>query len=242
VRLSAGLANQMMEYAAGYALSRKLNKKLVLDISSCILSEWGYLLDEFKIPMHNKIIYDVPDADIRSHEDYRNARKQFPNALILVENNQTIYPDCEDRVNHYSGIIEADRWEEEKEIYLCGYFSDRRRFYKDYWKELIDYFVPRTITEEIVNFTHNIKRSISVGVHIRRGDMLAADWAIKMTDDYYKAAIVYFQKRFNNCEFYIFSDDIAYARYILGDDSYLHYVNLTGCDDASVNELYCMSL
>ena len=48
-RISPGLANQMYEYAAAYALSKELKQELALDISECANSSWGYLLDNFNM-------------------------------------------------------------------------------------------------------------------------------------------------------------------------------------------------
>lgn len=63
VGLSAGLANQMYEYAAGYALAKELNQELVLDISACVKSSRGYMLDFFSIPDTKKIVYYGNDSE-----------------------------------------------------------------------------------------------------------------------------------------------------------------------------------
>ena len=66
-RLSPGLANQMMEYAASYALAEELEQELVLDIAECKNSSWGYLIDFFDIPDTKKISYFLVDAEQAGH-------------------------------------------------------------------------------------------------------------------------------------------------------------------------------
>ena len=71
VKISQGLANSMYEFAAGYALSKKLNQELALDISECVVSNacgWGFFLDYFNIPKCKKIVYDLQDVRHIGHE------------------------------------------------------------------------------------------------------------------------------------------------------------------------------
>lgn len=63
VGLSPGLANQMYEYAAAYALANELKQELVLDISECIKASRGYMLDFFSIPDTRKIVYYTNDSE-----------------------------------------------------------------------------------------------------------------------------------------------------------------------------------
>ena len=67
VRLSTGLANQVYEYAAAYAVSKEMKTDLVLDISECLKSPKGFLLDYFNIPRMSKVFYKPIDAENLGH-------------------------------------------------------------------------------------------------------------------------------------------------------------------------------
>lgn len=236
MRISPGLANSMYEFAAAYALARELNQELVLDIAECTVSAWGYSLDYFNIPRVKKMIYPALDATKPEHTDVMG----IPEA---VRNNKMIYVgEADGEYRGYAGLAQASGMNMDKDIYLCGYFFDRDRYYLKYWDEIRALFTLKEQFPEVEKFKDIIRGRVSVGVHIRRGDMLLADWAVKMEDDYYKAAISCCREHFGECIFMIFSDDIEYAQTILGQDSSLYYVHFLGCDDAALKEFICLSL
>ena len=71
VRISPGLANQMYEFMAAYALAKELGQELVVDIAECIDAAWDYCLDYFNIPSVKKIVYHTKDARYIGHLDIR---------------------------------------------------------------------------------------------------------------------------------------------------------------------------
>lgn len=233
--ISPGLANQMYEYAAAYALSRELGQELILDISECMNSPWGYLLDFFAIPQMRKLLYYADDAEHFDHVDIKRIPESLRKRVIVftAENQDgTIRYDHLDNVQ--KNCID--------DIYLCGYFFDRDKYYDKYWNEIRNSFTLKVKIREVERFCNLVKDKISVGVHIRRGDMLLADWAVKMEDNYYRAAIAYCRKHFGKCIFAIFSDDIEYAKEMLGKDSSLYYIHFIGHQDADIAEFICLSL
>lgn len=233
--ISPGLANQMYEYAAAYALSRELGQELILDISECMNSPWGYLLDFFSIPQVQKLLYFADDAEHFDHTDIKRIPEPLRNKVtIFMEENQN-------GTVRYDHLCDAQK-DCLDNIYLCGYFFDRNKFYDKYWNEIKNSFKLNVKIREVEKFCDLIKNKISVGIHIRRGDMLLADWAVSMQDDYYKAAIEYCRKFLGKCHFFIFSDDIAYAKKLLGKDSSLWYIHFVGHQDADIAEFICLSL
>jgi hypothetical protein len=235
VRLSPGLANQMMEYASGYALARKLKQELVLDISECWKAPKGYLLDYFNIPDSRKVVYFPLDSEHLAHIDILGIPEDLRSRV-------DIYKQEDERgIVTYNSLKEV-KSPQPKDIYLCGYFFSRPQYYDRYWKEIRHNFALKYSMREIEQFRKLIKNNVSVGVHIRRGDMLLTDWAVKMEDNYYKAAMAYVKKRVGKCIFCVFSDDIEYAKKILGNDKTIYYVHFLGYDDADIAEFVCLSL
>lgn len=237
VRISSGLANQMYEFASAYALAKELKQELVVDIAECIDSAWDYCLDCFRIPDVRKIIYHTQDVLNMEHSNPKGVLSDLcKGARILVgEENDAGY-------FVYKDLEMAETLQEENNIYMCGYFFARDRYYSKYWDEIRKIFTLSEDSAEISHIKDLIKEKTSVGVHIRRGDMLLADWAIPMEDDYYRAAIECCREHFGECIFLIFSDDIEYAKSILGQDDSLYYVHFLGYSDADINEFVSLSL
>lgn len=243
VRLVGGLCNQIYGYMAGFALAKELKQELVLDIEECIHSAFGYSLDYFKIPSARKMLYSW-DVILTSEQGfYDRLLETFTDAVILVQSDEQKreYMD-NDRIIIYTGLGMADELRGHRNLYMPGYFFEREKYYEKYWLQLRRMFVLKEEKEDIKNFRKMIAGKNSVGVHIRRRDMLLVDWSYKVEDDYYRAAIAYCRKLYDNCAFYIFSDDIAYARKMLGADNDIYYVHFYGYDNASVNEFCCLSL
>lgn len=235
VRISPGLANQMYEFAAAYALSKELGRELVVDISSCYVSAWGYLLDYFNIPPCKKLICVQNGTTEYAHT---NPERLPPRMKEEVE----VWVEDRKGYVRYEGLDKLQNMDKPDTIYLCGYFFDRKRYFKKYWEEIRHNFTLKQKFREVEKFKELINGKTSVGVHIRRGDMLLADFATAMKDDYYRAAIEYCRKRYKDCIFCIFSDDIEFAKDLLGQDSTVYYVHFWGYDDAALLEFMCLSL
>ncbi|MBD5449585.1 MAG: alpha-1,2-fucosyltransferase [Lachnospiraceae bacterium] len=243
VRLSTGLGNQMYEYMAAYALAKELRQELVLDIEECTRSAYGYLLDHFKIPACRKILYSQDSIGGGEYEFYDRTLEIFEDFVILVqsEEQKEVYKD-ECRVVLYSGWDMVDSLRDYKNIYMYGFFLQKNIYFEKYWSELKSLFILREENEDIRNFRELINGKTSVGIHIRRGDILLMDWFRKAEDDYYRAAIECCRELYGDCVFCVFSDDIEYARKMLGVDESVQYIHFYGYDDASVNEFICLSL
>ncbi len=238
LRVSAGLANAMYEFAAGYALSKTLNEPLKLDISAYVYSAWTFQLDRFNIPNVDKIIYRFPDPEDISHTSSTNIPHE-----ILGDTGQA-YSDCNSSLPHYKGL-EHTNLLKGKPIILCGYFFPREQYYHAsnaaYWSELRAIFTPRETNAVLEHFKELAEGYDTVGVHIRRGDFLVADFAWIPTANYFRAAISWFRNRLDKPRFFIFSDDINYARNILGLDSSFFYVHPLGHDIGSFSEFLCLT-
>lgn len=237
--LSSGLGNSIFEYAAAYALCKELNQELILDISECVYGKNGYLLDYFNILDSPKIVYYDWDIEHLSHEDIKRIPEKLKEkAIILTQEEQ-------EGAHKYGALRELVKEDySDKDIYLCGYFFNRQKYYDKYWAEIKNLFSLKVKIREVDTFRKLIKDKISVGIHIRRGDMLFLyeNLGIQLEDNYYRAAIQYIRKYIGKCSFFVFSDDIAYAKEMLGKDSSLWYVNFGGGQDAALSEFVCLSL
>lgn len=234
-KISPGLANSMLEYATVYSLAKELNEELYLDLSEFGTSTWPFLLDVFDIPKFKKINYF---NGLYGHEDRNGiAKSLMRDAVILVE--REAMEDDEYRLQDIESE-EIKNFVKTKNLITCGYFMNYE-YRRKYHKEVMGQFRIKGDYEEIKQFEKMISNCVSVGVHIRRGDMLYADWAVKMSDDYYRAAIAYARKKWKNCQFFIFSDDKVYVQKLLGYAEDIHYINFLGFSEADVMEFVCLS-
>ena len=247
VKLVGGMSNQMYVYATGYALARELNRELVLDISHCTeLQGGGFCLDNFNIPMHRKIKYEMPD-NVDDGLYAGNELDNFSDAIIAVlTSKEKEKHSNSNRIIVYSGLQMASVLEQYKIIYLVGLFFDPGRYFAKYWGELAGFFTLKTENEDVIAFKKIIAGKISVGVHVRRGEMLIAekfeDWTVSIEDEYYCAAIALYKEMYPDCIFCIFSDGIEYAKEMFGYDEAMHYIHFEGCNEASLNEWACLSM
>jgi len=244
VKMACGLANQMYTYAAGYALARELNRELVLDISACANAHGGgFCLDNFNIPAYKKVKYEPIDSKNYGFETCGSGLEMFPEAVVAVRSLEIKrnYPNS-NRVIVYSGLAATQNLSQYKVIYLNGFFFEPDRYFAKYWSELAKQFTLRAENEDVANFKKIITGRISVGVHVRRGDMLIAGFAVAMEDDYYRAAVELYKEMYPECIFCVFSDDIEYTKEMFGYDKAIHYVHFEGFDEASLNELACLTM
>ncbi len=237
LRLDGGLASQITRYAVAYALAKELNTELIIDISLCANHTSGYLLDSFQIDTRVKIIFSTQNLESFIEVD------DIDGVPEIVRRSLVPYYHKESGKNPvYSDLSRTQILRDKGNIYLCGYFVDKEKFYAKYWDDIHRQFILKKKLEEVSLFKRVIQKRITIGVHIRRGDMLVVKWSENMQDDYYRAAIAYYKTKYPKCIFAVFSDDIEYAKKILGKDSAFYYVNFLGYDDVAITELICLSL
>jgi Glycosyl transferase family 11 len=94
------------------------------------------------------------------------------------------------------------------------------------------------------NLTKKIKECNSVGIHIRRGDYLKAEWLnthfVIKDKTYYCNSIKYIETKISNPMYFIFSDDIEWAKTNLSLANSIYISHNTG--SKSYIDMYLMSL
>ena len=168
VKLTSGLGNQMFEYAYAYALSKKQNKRLLIDALSYVAgdntiitdTQWGYIrplaLDQFNIP--DKIV-----------------KSKIPNRLIRMTLRAPLLLLCKK-------YRDGDDLTLSRNLYLWGYFQ-KYCFFDEYRDDLIKIFTLRDPSRKFeklkkrLDETHE-KGIETVAVHVRRGDYIKVGAAI----------------------------------------------------------------
>lgn len=218
-----GLGNQMFQYAAGKALASRLDVPLYLDLGE--FSSYG-LHNGFELNRIFNLRFDIADS---VHVDrllsWRNnslvkrilRRKQFS---IFRGNNLIFEPSH----RYWAGFHSL-----KSSIYLNGYWQSER-YFNDF-KSLIANEFTFAIPLEGANLkiANKIINSQSISVHIRRGDYVSSKSASSVmgvcSKDYYNTAINLMCEKIDNPIFFVFSDDIDWAKKNIGIRNYCIYVD-----------------
>lgn len=213
VSIGAGLGNQMFEYAFYVHLKKiYLNQEIKLDI-------------KYAFPIaHNGIeIFDIfglnaPEASfdevMKLTKGYRLSGEGFNGMGVLnrLKKNLRIKPSTmviqKDFTEYYPEFFLINNNES---IYFFGPFANYH-YFRDIEEEIKDiYFFPRIEDENNKKYKEQIKNCNSVSIHVRIGDYVKE--GIQLTSKkFYNQAIREIEERESNVKFFVFTDDIVYAK------------------------------
>lgn len=207
VKLSGGLGNQLFQYAFGRHLATVNQKELKLDTSALTkTSDWtsrSYALGAFNI-----------QAQEATPEEIK-ALAGKPNRLLQ-------------RVGRKVGITPIQYFQEPHFHFYSSALSIKSSHYLEgYWQSEKYFEAIAPILREEFSFTitpsahaqtikEKISNGTSVSLHLRRGDYVKTSKANRylrpLTMEYYQKAIDYINQRVKNPQFFLFSDDIEWAK------------------------------
>ena len=236
VKLSGGLGNQLFQYSFGRYLSLKHNTELKLDIQLNINAS-DFTPRLLGLSKYNIDLNFATNNEIESYKFFKtgslsrierklNQRFPFLNKRYVVEkpftilNNDLLLDDC-----YYDGY-----WQSEY------YFKSIKNILINDLQFNFD------LNESNKLLVEDISNSMSVSLHIRRSDYLSVSSNAKIfsicTLKYYQDAISYFNLKFGKPIFYIFSDDISWAKEnFVGENFVIVDVN----QDDPHSDMYLMS-
>lgn len=199
--INGGLGNQMFQYAIGRKLSIIGDVPLKLDISRFDKDKKRrYLLGNYNIDAEiapKKEIKKYKRVDLKG---YNRLESLFSKYNIRLFNK--IYYEKND-YEFDQKVLNFD------DIYIKGYWQSYK-YFQDIREILIrDLSLKDFIEIENKSILNTILKSNSVSVHIRRGDL---NYKSLISIDYYYKAMDYVNKKINNPYFFIFSDDIEWAK------------------------------
>jgi hypothetical protein len=202
VKIIGGLGNQMFQYAYAKALEQS-GYKVKIDITAfqTYILHGGYQLDKYKIDLE-------PSTIEENSKFYKNSIIYKILRKFGVKNSKNI--------EEKSLLFHKDLLNIESDNYIDGYFQSEK-YFKDIRKTLIDQFI---INHEILAYTKKIEKKIttsenSCALHIRRGDFTnSTNTTIHGTCDikYYKKATKLLEDKFGKMIYFVFSDDIKWAK------------------------------
>lgn len=221
-QLLGGLGNQMFQYAAGRALSLRSRATLCLDVSAfgSYRLHQGFELDRV---FAGDMRIAAP-ADMRRVLGWRAApavRRVLirPNLAWLRSSRFVVEP----HFDYWPGLQNAPA-----DSYLAGYWQSEK-YFLEYEAEIrADFAFKPPLDARNAELASAITGENTISLHIRRGDYASNPKTLATHGlcslEYYQAAIAYLAARVAPPVFYVFSDDIAWARENLHIEFPSHYI------------------
>lgn len=205
IEASGGLGNQMFQYAL-YKKMEILHKDVALDTSFFRSNQELRKLELGIFGVQYKQVTDREAAYIRGY-GYQDTF--FDKIKYKLRPSQyAIYYDMIER--YQPEIFEMDR------VYLSGYWQNEK-YFKDIRDILLKEFsFPEEIKRRTAQISAELLAENSVSIHIRRSDYLSEQnrnvYGNICTEQYYKNAVDYVEECIEKPKYYIFSDDLEWAR------------------------------
>ena len=221
------LGNQLQQYATGLAVAKKLNARYKVDLSFFDNPQYRnwYKMD--------KINVNIEVATPEEIEMLKN--KENSPLFYMILNKLGIFSEYRKKTD----IAENFGFKADKRVlnlnhsaYIKGWCSSGD-YVKEIRKDVLDQFKPKLpLSQCAQNYLHMIKSSNSVAVHIRRGDFLELQHFFRIVPvDYYKLAISQITELIENPKFFIFSNDIEWAKSNMGFIKDPIFVDVASCDN-----------
>jgi hypothetical protein len=209
-KLTGWLWNQMFQYAIGRAVSLHMQTSLVLDVSSFgSYTLHQYSLEKFCIIKNYATYWNLPWYERHSKNRYVDYFYQSVKNLLSLYNKSHIR-------EKWLQPFRDDIFSFRGDLFLDWYFQSEKYFLK--YADIIRSDFEVIIAPSLQNqwMMKQIQSVNSVSLHVRRGDYVAnfrtnqTHWTCSM--DYYKKAISYISKHVETPVFFVFSDDIQWAK------------------------------
>jgi hypothetical protein len=214
VRIMGGLGNQMFQYAAGLALSKRLDTKLYLDTS--------FFKVDVKRRHVTKRVYELYLFNI------------YPKPLSIIDRlDLKLHPP---RLVMESAEVKNEFRAIKGNAIVAGYWQSSW-YFDDYSDEIRATFkLDYPLSEPATKVYEKIKKdNRSVSLHFRRGDYVtnkaAADILGTLPIKYYKEAIEVLKQKKGDINLYVFSDDINWCKKNLKLNSNVIFVEQTTTSD-----------
>lgn len=205
IYLMGGLGNQLFQFSAGYAHAQKYHQTLYVDLGyiNKFSAHGGYRLDKL-------LLSDYIDSIMES-----SAKEIFRNRILMKF--PILTKSCHGLFLHekYHNLTINDVANSPYPIML-GYWQNAC-FFQEIHAFLKTVIVPRSISKKAFFLQEKItdKRMSSVSIHVRRGDYVNNQAALKVhgacSIKYYKDAIARIKENVQNIHFFVFTNDSSWV-------------------------------
>lgn len=235
IKLSGGLGNQMFQYCFGYALSKKTNISVKYDLSFYE-----------KKNIHDGILINNV-FNLKLHISQKDELKKY---LGLYRFN--LFRNLKKKLNIKSSNYVIENANQEmiafnKELdnsYMDGYWQNWN-YFDEYKDDLNKLFTFKNINcYKFEKLKCLITEKNSAIIHIRRGDYIDRtnqNIFYQLNLSYFYEGMNLIKQRCKDVIFYVFSDDIDFAKIFFNYDNNIVFIDLNRGSD-SFKDMYLMSL
>lgn len=209
-RIIGGLGNQMFQYAIARSISIRNSIPLYLDLSGFknYGRHQGFQFEQiFDIKYHIATINTL--REVLGWQSTPLVRRVLARPEMKLFRNENFV--VEPYHNYWTGIKKI-----RSPAYLMGYWQSEKYFSDIANTIRQDFTFKDSLSEENTKVLKCIQSGNAISIHVRRGDYInlpnAAATHGSMTIDYYKRAVKYVMCRVGKPIFFIFSDDIQWAK------------------------------
>ncbi len=210
LNLVGGLGNQMFQYAFGRSLAERYGRELKLDL---------YDLENADVYSRRRLGLQVFNTrlDVASKEDVRPFRRWMRTRFgRRLQSAAWRFLGLRKRNVVMEGEFSEDVLASGEGLYLVGYWQSEKYFREN--EDVIRREFTLKEEHDVTDFdiARQIRDCISVAVHVRRGDYVTHEAANRLlgtcTPEYYAATVEYISGKVGNPHFFVFSDDIGWAK------------------------------
>lgn len=204
VQIAGGLGNQLFQYAFGRTLALRNGCELKLDLSIFENYEWHeYSLKPFNIK-----------EEIASQKECEILRGQ--NLPLYKRIQRKLFDTQPTFIHEHTLLFDPKYLEVKNPAYLSGYWQSERyfsEFKEKIFSEFNIHVKPSAANQSLID---QIRSCNAISLHLRRGNFIKDESVNKKhgttSINYYMEAINFICTKIINPVFFIFSDDILWAK------------------------------
>ncbi|KQT15504.1 hypothetical protein ASG31_14675 [Chryseobacterium sp. Leaf404] len=223
-KLQGGLGNQMFQYAV--ARSRCVDEKIYLDFS--FLQKNNVSTEHFTKRDFELGVFGIQYKEFSDRERkicFGTSTKDKILRKLFYGRTETVH-----QIENEFVIIPAAQ-----NIYFDGYFQSEKYFASIRNQLLTEFTFPELdgANIRILDQINSVQNSVSI--HIRRGDYLKPEvlkYHGSLGENYYKAGLELLKAKFPNLYYFVFSDDISFAKTLFKDLENTYFVNINSGKDS----------
>ena len=208
VRLSGGLGNQMFQYAAGKNLAVKNHATLKLDLSDFGIKREKITPRFFALNCFNISAGIASKKEIKALRKTAGIKNKIKKLLGIKQKSQTMVDPC------YYFLPEVLQLKDN--TYLDGFWQSEKYFKGIENIIRQEFSLKKEFSGMDEGALKQISESESIAIHIRRGDYVtnlkfnASHGVCPL--EYYFEAVRIMENKIKNPRFFVFSDDLAWAK------------------------------
>lgn len=224
VHIVGGLGNQLFQYAAARRLAWKNNTQLRLHLGEFEV----YILHLYGLHYLNISAKEATSADLQQYFPPMTGFLPYTLRAVLAR-----FLPGRGRVVLESGMrFNPTILTLPGNVYMRGFWQSEK-YFQDCETIIRKEFVVTVLADKKNQAMHDaIRRCNAVCLHVRRGDYVSDPTARTVHGvcdlPYFQQAVTYMAARLTRPEFFVFSDDPAWARQNIKPNAPVHYIDFNG--------------